>query len=140
MSENLDLVRSICADWECGDFSRIDWADPDIEFAWPEGLDAGPGGRGRRALAEDWRTTMAAWDNLSLTAEEYRELDDELIIVLNRFRARGKTSGLQIDEGLTKGAVLFGVHQGRVRRLVVYLRPDSALADLGLAPEGDATR
>jgi hypothetical protein len=132
MSENLDLVRSIFADWESGDFSRIDWADPDIEFAWPEGLDAGPGGRGRQALAEDWRTTMAAWDNLSVTAEEYRELDDERIIVLNHVRARGKTSGVLIDEGLTKGAVLFALHQGRVRKLVTYLRRDNALADLGL--------
>jgi hypothetical protein len=132
MSANLDLVRSIFAAWESGDFSRIDWADPDIDFAWPEGLDAGPGGRGRRALAEDWRTTMAAWDNLTVTAEEYRELDDERIIVLNRVRALGKTSGVLIDEGLTKGAVLFVLHQGRVRRLVTYLRRDSALADLGL--------
>jgi hypothetical protein len=132
LSENLDLVRSILADWERGDFSRINWADPDIEFRWPEGLDASWGGHGRRALADGWRTTMAAFDNLSVTAEEYRELDDERIVVLHRFRARGKMSGLQIDEGLTKGAVLFAVHQGRVRRLVVYLRRDSALADLGL--------
>ena len=133
MSANLDLVRSIVADWESGDFSRIDWADPEIEFAWPEGLDGllRPG-RGRRALAEDWRTTLAAWDNLSMTAEEYRELDDEQIIVLHRFRARGKMSGLPIDEGLTKGAVLFAVRQGRVSRLVVYLRRDSAFADLSL--------
>jgi ketosteroid isomerase-like protein len=131
-SPNVQLVRSIFAAWERGDFSRIDWADPDIEFAWPEGLDASSARRGRRALAEDWRITMAAWDNLSVTAEEYRELDDELIIVLHRFRARGKMSGLQIDEGLTKGAVLFAVHRGSVRRLVVYLRRDSALADLGL--------
>ena len=133
MSENLDLVCSICADWESGDFSRIDWADPDIEFAWPEGLDALPGPRrGRQALAEDWRTTMAAWDNLTMTAEEYRELDDELIVVFQRFRARGKMSGLQIDEGLTKGAQLFAVRDGKVTRFVLYLDRDHALADLGL--------
>ena len=125
-------MRLIFSHWERGDFSRLDWADPDIEFAWPEGLDAGPGGRGRRALAEGWRTTMAAWDNLSVTAEEYRELDDDLIVVLHRVRARGKISGVQIDEGLSKGAVLFAVHQGRVTRLVTYLRRDNALADLGL--------
>ena len=132
MSENLDLVRSLFADWERGDFTRIDWADPDIEFAWPEGLDASWGGHGRRALAEGWGTTLAAFDDLTVTAEEYRELDDELIIVLNRFRARGKMSGLQIGEGLTKGALLFVVHDGKVTRFVLYLDRDHALADLGL--------
>jgi ketosteroid isomerase-like protein len=54
MSENLDLVRAIYADWERGDSSAADWAHREIEFARVEGPDPGIG-IGVDQMAQAWR-------------------------------------------------------------------------------------
>jgi ketosteroid isomerase-like protein len=130
-SANLDLVRSIYADWERGDFSSAAWADPEIEFAFAGGPE--PGSRtGLAGMAEGYRDWLRAWDDFRAEPEEYLVLDSERILVLVRNSGRGRTSGLELDERSV--ANLFQLRRGKVTRIVVYLDREQALADVGLAP------
>jgi ketosteroid isomerase-like protein len=138
-SANLELVRSIYAAWECGDFSSAEWAHPEIEYVIADG--PAPGSwTGLTAMAEAWREALSAWDELRFEADEYRELDGERVLVLNYFSGRGKTSGLEVGRVRTKAAALFHLSGGRVTRLVAYWDRERALADLGLAPEPGSPR
>jgi ketosteroid isomerase-like protein len=131
-SANLVLVRSLYTDWARGDWSSVDWADPEIEFL---GADMLPPVRakGLGELAETWREFLETWEGWRVEPEEYRELDDERILVLIRLSGRGKTSGLEVEQMRAEGANLFHIRNGRVTRLVLYWSRERALADLGVA-------
>ena len=129
---NLDLVRSIFADWERGDFSRADWAHPDIEYVRVAELDPGTW-RGPAGLAEGARTVIDAYDHLRFVIDSCRELDDDRVLVLHDTRGRYRGSGLELSQIRTQGAHLFQIRDGKVIKLVNYFGDrDRALADLGL--------
>ena len=129
-STSLDLVRSIYADWERGDFTRVDWADPEIEYVVADG--PAPGiWTGLAEMANALRDILTAWEGVRLEAEDYRDLDYERVLVLYRNSGRGKASGLEIGQ-ISHGAYLFYLRDGRVTKLVGYFDRDRALADLGL--------
>jgi ketosteroid isomerase-like protein len=134
MSENLDLVRSIYADWERGNFGSAEWADPEIEFVRADSPVPGSW-TGVAGMTEGWRVWASAWEDYRIVAEEFRELDAERVLVLSRFGARGKTGGMELGQMRTKSAGVFHVRNGKVTKLVSYLDRERALADLGLAPE-----
>jgi ketosteroid isomerase-like protein len=135
LTANLDLVRSIYADWERGDLSSTDWADPEIEYIFADGPSPAMW-TGLAGMAEGWREWLSAWDGYRTEAEGYRELDGERVLVLAGNTGRGKTSGVEIGQVQPRGAAVFRIRDGKVTRLVVYWDRDRALADLGLAPEG----
>jgi ketosteroid isomerase-like protein len=135
-SANLELVRSIYAAWERGDWSSLDWADPEIEFVVADGPDPGSW-TGIAAMAEAWRDHVSSvFEDARIEVNEYRELDDERILVLLIFHGRGRTSGLEVGGQMaTKAANLLHVRNGKVTRIAIINDRERALADLGLASE-----
>jgi ketosteroid isomerase-like protein len=131
---NVELVRSLYAAWERGDRSSIEWAHPEIEFVIADGP-APASWRGLAGMKKGFRDLLSGFEEWRPQADAYRRLDGERVLVLDRFSGRGKTSGLDIGQMRTEGAVLFHLRGGRVTKAVVYWDRKRALADLGLAPE-----
>jgi hypothetical protein len=92
-SANVDLVRSIYAAWERGDFSESWWADPQIEFVIADGPSPGRW-TGLVGMAQGAREFLSTCEDLRVEVEEYRELDAERVLVFGRNLGRGKASGL----------------------------------------------
>jgi ketosteroid isomerase-like protein len=133
-SANVELLRSIYVAWERGDFSSIERLDPDIEFVMSDGPSPGRW-KGFAGMADAMRDWLGAWEEVRQEAEEYRELDSERVLVLHRFSARGKKSGLELGHIRREGASVYHVRHGKVTRIVHYFDRERALADLGLTHE-----
>ncbi len=95
--ENVEVVRLIFAAWERGDFSSAEWAHPEIEYVLADGPEPGSW-RGIAEMAEGWRNFLDAWEEWRGEVDEYRELDDERVLVLFRLIGRGKTSGMELGQ------------------------------------------
>jgi hypothetical protein len=129
VSTNLDLVRSLFADWERGDFGRDDWADPEIDFV----IVGGPTPsrfHGIPGMARGMREFLSAWEGYRIEAYEYGELDHVCILIFTRDTARGRTSGVDTVRMRAYALQLGG--GGKVTRITSYYDRESALADLGL--------
>ena len=92
---------------------------------------------GRPGLEERFREWLDAWEDVRLEASEFRELDDQRVLMLGRYSGRGKTSGLELAQIRSQVAALFHARHGKVTRIVLYTDPERAVADLGLAAESD---
>ena len=129
--ENVEVVRALCAPWERGDYSSVEWADPEIEYVVVDGPVPGSW-TGLAGLEEGWRSWLGAWEEWRTKAEEFRDLDDERVLVLLYASGRGKTSGLDVGQMRTKVANVFHIRDGRVTKIVVYFDRTAALEAVGL--------
>jgi hypothetical protein len=131
VSENLELVRSIYADWERGDYSSANWASPEIELVIADGPVVGTW-TGLAGLAEATREVLGTLEGARIEAESFRDLGGERVLVLSRFTGRGKSSGVEMAEVRARGASVFDIQDGMVTRHTFCFDRARALADLGL--------
>ena len=137
-SANVNLVRSIYAEWERGDYSSVEWAHPEIEYVIADGPSPGSW-TGPAALAEGTRDWLSAFEGFHIAPEEYRELDVERVLVLIEFRGRGKRSQVDLREIHSGGLHLFHIRQGKVEKLIRYFDRERAFAELGLSADAGSS-
>jgi ketosteroid isomerase-like protein len=130
--ENVEIVKSIFADWERGDLSSAEWAHPEIEFVVADGPTP-TSTTGLTSMARAMREFLNIWTDWRVEADEYRELDGERVLVLQHYSAHGKASGVDVGQTSAKGANLFHLSNGRVTRVVCYFDRKHALDDLRLS-------
>jgi ketosteroid isomerase-like protein len=121
--------------WERGDYSSTEWASTEIEYVVVDGPTPGTW-TGLSGMSEAVGGLLNAFSDMHQTADGFRELDDHRVLVLTTFAAHGKTSGATVQ---SKGANVVHFAGGVVTKLIHYFDRDHALADLGLAPEGDGS-
>jgi ketosteroid isomerase-like protein len=134
----VELVRSIFAAWQRGDYSSAEWAHPDIEFVIVDGPTPGSW-TGVAAMTEAFRDLLSAFEDYHPKAEEFRELDDERVLVLWHPSGRGKMSGVELGQVWSKGALLLHIRDVKVTRDVIYFDRERAFADLDLPSDAPVT-
>ena len=133
-SANLDLVRSIYADWERGDFSSAAWADPEVELVLADGPFRGTWS-GLAGMAKGWGEFLSAWEDMRAVPDSYHELDDARVAVLMHNVGRGRGSGVDVGPMRQRSLNLFEIRDGRVIRVTAYWEAERAQEELGIATD-----
>jgi ketosteroid isomerase-like protein len=128
--ENVEIARRLLVVVNRRDAeAAVPFFDPEIELQSPIiGGVEGNTYRGHQGV-RDWITeTDAAFDELLIEPEDFRDLGDD-VLMIGRLHARGRESGVGID---SPTAWLGTVRDGKVVRARGYLSIQDALEAAGL--------
>jgi ketosteroid isomerase-like protein len=96
---NADLVREGTEAWNRGDYeATLELIDPAIVWrpvtAWP-GIQ--PEYRGYAGVRRFWDAFRDPWEEITLDADEVRELDEHRVLTRSHFRGVGRASGVATE-------------------------------------------
>ena len=127
--ENVEIVRRVYAEWGHGNFQITEVFDPDIRVTWIDPIFVTDSEtRGIEASRRAMQEFLSAWEDGTATAGEILD-GGEHVVAENVWRARGKTSGIEVVVPLWSVWTLSG---GRAIRVDHYDDRARALEAAGL--------
>jgi ketosteroid isomerase-like protein len=121
---NVNLVREIYDRFRAGDEEgALALLDPEVEVHDRPEIPDPQIYRGRDGALASLNASRATFAGLDLVPEEFLDAGDRVVVVF-RFRGRGRESGIEVDERL---AHLWTIRDGRAIRMEVHSSRDAAL-------------
>ena len=87
--------------------------------------------RGHDGMRRFWHVYRTEFEDFQVEAEELRDLGDDRVVLLGRFRWRGSASGIATESPL---GMVFTVRDGKIIQSVDYFSQQHALKAVGLEP------
>src|SRR5215213_4880048 len=127
-NEDIEVIRGVYSRWERGDFTSWEAFADDYVWKSADELEAGEH-KGLAEISATWRTWLQAWDGFGIEAEEVVPGSDGRYVVMQLFRGKGRTSGLD-SEG--RSASVVTMRGGLIARMEGFWDCDAALQAAGV--------
>ena len=114
-ADRIETLRPVYVEWAKGNFAAgSDLLAPDLVHTGfvPEGRVTT---RGQEEFGRWLREFFSQWEGYRVEADEFVELDDDTVLVAGRQYARGKGSGVDVEESVFnvwvfRGEEVVGLH------------------------------
>ena len=124
----MELIRTIYERFRAGDLEgALALHDPDVEVHDRAEAPDPQVYRGHEGVLRSLGVSQATFEGLDLVPEEFLDAGDRVVVVF-RFRGKGRESGVPIDERL---AHLWTVRDGRAVRMTVHSSQADAMRAAG---------
>jgi ketosteroid isomerase-like protein len=129
--ENVEIVRKFYDAWARNELAApTELMDPTVEYVNPPGAIEPGVRRGIEAFNHAVERVLEGWESWQMEPEQLTEVGDQVAVVV-RYRARGKTSGVEVEG---RESALFTLHDGKLVRYAWFHGPDDA-HDAATRPE-----
>jgi ketosteroid isomerase-like protein len=124
--ENVEVVRRFTEAYLRGDHvGAVSYLAPDVVYEVGQETPA----RRPDELLAMWRRWEAEWERIELTAEEYIDAGDQVVVAV-RYSGRGRASGIELEDRLFE---VHTVRDGKVARKREFKTRSEALEAAGLS-------